>query len=518
MAPSIGARLDSALASLPQQHPGPGGAVAVLRHGEVLARHSWGWADTARRIAFTPETMFLVCSITKQFTCAVLLDLFPDPSSLDADLRARLPALQGEAPDILALCHNQSGLRDYWAAAMLCGSPVEAPFGPAQAASLIGRTRTLQFRPRMRSSYVNQNFRLLSDLIEARTGTSYADLLRSRILDRAEMPHARLNPDTSAVAGGTLGYEGSVEYGFRPAVNRIHWTGDAGLAASLDDMIAWERFIDATREQADGLYNRLSAPQTFRDGALAGYGFGLGRSTMLGRTITSHGGGLRGWRSFRLNAPAERISVVVMFNHMADPRPAAQTLFAAVLDEPQVAVHAPSNLPQAGCFQEPETGLAVRLEQTPDVRLRLHYGTTPELLSPTADGVWTSGATRLRLRPEGLWMDRPSENQSSLLSPCSGEPKADIEGVFHCVELDSTLTCVLAGGVAYGAFSGDLGQGPMEMLQPFAPDIWLLPCPRALDFAAPGDWTLQFERDNGQISGVRVGCWLARGLQFVRRR
>lgn len=518
MASSIGARLDRALASLPQQHPGPGGAVAVLRHGEVLARHGWGWADTARRIAFTPETMFLMCSITKQFTCALLLDRFPDPSVLDADLSTRLPALQEAPPDILALCHNQSGLRDYWAAAMLCGSPAEAPFTAEQAARLIGRTRSLQFRPRTRSSYVNQNFRLLSDLIEARAGAPYADLLRSRILDRAGMPHARLNPDTSAVAGGTLGYEGSVEQGFRPAVNRIHWTGDAGLAASLDDMIAWERFIDATREQADGLYNRLSAPQVFADGTAASYSFGLGRSTMLGRVVTSHGGGLRGWRSIRLNAPAERISLVVMFNHMADPRAAAQTLFAAVLDEPPPAAHAASGPPPTGRFQEPETGLAVRLEPAPDQHLRLHYGTNAELLSPAADGSWTGGATCLRQRPEGLWMERPSENQSSLLAPCGGEPLADIEGVFHCAELDATLTCVLAGGVAYGAFSGDLGQGAMEMLQPFAADIWLLPCPRALDFSAPGDWTLQFERGDGaRVSGVRVGCWLARDLRFVRR-
>ena len=518
MAPAIGARLDRALASLPQQHPGPAGAVAVLRDGEVLARHAWGWADTARRIPFTPETMFLVCSITKQFTCALLLDRFADPSVLDGDLRARLPDLQEAAPDVLALCHNQSGLRDYWATAMLCGSPAEAPFGPAQAARLIGRSRTLQFRPRTRSSYVNQNFRLLSDLIEARAGTPYADLLRSRILDPAGMPHARLNPDTSAVPGGTLGYEGSVEDGFQPATNRIHWAGDAGLAASLDDMIAWERFIDATRDQADGLYNRLSAPQTFDDGAPAFYGFGLGRSTLLGRVVTSHGGGLRGWRSTRLNAPAERISVVVLFNHMTDPRAAAQTLFAAVLDELPVTVRAPSGPLPVGCFQEPKTGLAVRLEQTPDQRLRLRYGTGAELLSPAEDGSWAGGATRLRRLADGLWMDRLSENQSSLLAPCSGEAKTDVEGVFHCAEYDATLTCVLAGGVAYGAFSGDLGQGSMEMLQPFAPDIWLLPCPRALDSAAPGDWTLQFERDDGrQVFGVRVGCWLARDLRFVRR-
>ncbi len=109
---SPAARLDRALAALPRTYPGPGGAIAVLRNGEVLARHAWGWADAERRIAFTPATLFRICSITKQFTCALLLDAFPDPSLLDGDVRARLPLLDGPAPGALHLCHNQSGLRD----------------------------------------------------------------------------------------------------------------------------------------------------------------------------------------------------------------------------------------------------------------------------------------------------------------------------------------------------------------------------------------------------------------------
>ncbi len=55
----------------------------------------------------------------------------------------------------------------------------------------------------------------------------------------------------------------------------------------------------------------------------------------------------------------------------------------------------------------------------------------------------------------------------------------------------------------------------MEQLTPVGPDLWLLPCPRALDYAPPGDWTLAFERDaNGRVGRVRVGCWLARGLVY----
>ena len=125
------------------------------------------------------QTLFPVCAITKQFTCALLLDQVGDPAVLDGALAARLPHV-AEPPTVRDLCHNQSGLRDYWALAMLCGAPVEGVFGPADATRLFDSTRSLQFAPGTRFSYSNGNFRLISDLVEARAGRPFAELLRRR--------------------------------------------------------------------------------------------------------------------------------------------------------------------------------------------------------------------------------------------------------------------------------------------------------------------------------------------------
>jgi D-aminopeptidase len=494
--------------------------VAVLRDGETLVRHAWGWANAERRIAFTPRTLFRMCSITKQFTCAAVLDAFPDPSVLDADVRAHLPELRQPVPGALHLCHNQSGLRDYWAVAMLLGAPAESPFGDAEAARVIGATRSLHFAPGTRYSYVNQNFRLLSDILQDRTGRGFGELLRTRVFDPAGMPSALLAAETSAMPDGTVGYEGTQATGFRAAENRILWTGDAGLGASLDDMIAWERHIDSTRDDPGALYSRLSQPVTFADGAPAAYGFGLGRGTELGRNVTAHGGALRGWRSHRLCVPAERVSVVVMFNHMADAHAAAVDLLAAALDHPgsppPVSAAPPAWL---GAYIEPETGLAVRIDMTRDGQVGLRFGHSAERLDLRADRSARSGSGNVRLRPgsDGLWMERPYENQSSCLVRNGGSAVPDVAGRYRCAELDAELTVADAGGVLYGALSGFLGQGRMELLDPIGPDVWALPCPRALDHTPPGDWTLAFRRDGaGRATGAEVGCWLARRLKYDR--
>ena len=65
MTADIATRLDRLATRLPLAYPGPGGAIAVLRRGEVLLRHAWGYANAERRIAFTPRSLFRVCSITK---------------------------------------------------------------------------------------------------------------------------------------------------------------------------------------------------------------------------------------------------------------------------------------------------------------------------------------------------------------------------------------------------------------------------------------------------------------------
>jgi D-aminopeptidase len=513
------ARLDRAVEVLPRNYAGPGGAVAVVREGEVVVRHSWGWANAEQRIAFTPRSLFRMCSITKQFTCGVVLDAFPDPSVLDAGIRARLPLLQEPSPGALHLCHNQSGLRDYWAVAMLHGSPVEAPFGANEAARIIGATQSLHFAPGTRFSYCNQNFRILAELVEQRCDRSFAELLRDRVFDRAGMATALLAANTSAMPDGTIGYEGSPSAGFRAAENRILWTGDAGLGASLDDMIAWERFIDATRDDSDGLYRRLSGPVTFADGNPAVYGFGLNRSTEFGRPVTGHGGALRGWRSHRMYLPSERVSIVVLFNHMADPQAAAMDLLSAAMGEarqsPDVTIPAP---PWLGNYIEPETRLSVRINAGSAGTVRLRYGHYPEQLELHTDGTAaTESGIRLRPSPDGLWMDRTRENWSTCLKPLERTLTTDIAGRYRCDVLGAEVTVTDTSGVVYGAFAGFLGQGRMELLEPMGPDVWTLPCPRALDHTPPGDWTLAFRRDAaGRIQGVDVGCWLARRLEYAR--
>ncbi len=511
------AALAAAVASLPERFKGPGGTVGVMKDGEVIVREAWGYADQDAGLAMTPSRLLPICSISKQMTCGVLLDLVGDPAAFDDRLAGFLPNLQGRRPTVRELCDNRSGLRDYWALTVLHGAHHEGVFRREDARPLFARMKTTHYEPGSQYSYSNGNYRILSDLLEDQSGRSLAELYRHHIFGPAGMSDARLASDTALPLNGTVGYEGSPVLGWFPATNRIFWTGDAGVAATLDDMLAWEGFIDRTRNDANGLYGRLSAPTVFADGRPARYGMGLAHDRIDDIAITGHGGALRGFRIRRLHAAAERLSVVVMFNHESDAHAAALFVMRAALGRPSSPRSgAPVGEGWAGAYLEPESGLSVEVTTHGNAVLA-NIGGGAEVLSLGEDGAARSVGMSLSREGDGLRLERPGDNLRGLAARLVGTPLADIAGRYWSAETESLLEIEAVGPAFAGRFDGFLGRGPMHQIRPFAGDVWKLATPRSMDAPAPGDWTVQVRRAaSGAIEGLTLGCWLSRNVAFKR--
>ena len=505
----------AAVASLPERFKGPGGAVGVVKDGEVIFREAWGYADPNIGLPMTPSRLMPICSISKQMTCGVLLDLIGDPSALDDRLVEFLPNLEGRRPTVRELCDNRSGLRDYWALTALHGAHHEGAFRREDARPLFARMKTTHFEPGSQYSYSNGNFRMLADLLEEKSGRSLSELYARHIFGPAGMQDARLVSDTAAPLNGALGHEGNSSVGWFPATNRIFWAGDAGVAATLDDMLAWERFIDLTRNDADGLYRRLSRPSTFADGRPARYGMGLAHDRIDDIAITGHGGALRGFRIRRLHAAAERLSVVVMFNHEADAHAAALYLMRTALDRPSAPrSETPADPAWTGVYFEPSSGLSLSVA-THGTAVLASLGGGNEVLSFGADGVARSAGMTLSSEGDGLRLDRPGDNLRGLAGRLAGQAARDIAGRYWSAETSSVLEVESVGSAFAGCFDGFLGRGPMHAMTPVAADIWKLSTPRGMDAPAPGDWTVRVHRNGeGAVEGLTLGCWLARNVTF----
>ena len=512
------AALDAALNLLPDRYRGPAGVVGVMHKGKVVARRAWGFADVSRRVPMTTQRRVPICSISKHLTCALLLDLFGDPSELDPLLRAFLPNFRGPLPTVAQLCHNQSGLRDYWALTVLQGAEPEGVVTEAEGLRLISQARTGHFPPGTQYSYSNGNFRLIAELIQRATGRPFGRLLEERIFAPAGMTTATLAIDTAQRLDDVIGYEGNDEVGFLPAVSAITWFGDSGIAASLDDMLAWEAHIDATRDDPESLYSRISDPVVFADGKPASYGFGLRHDRLADRDTTSHGGGVRGFCSYRMHVASERLSIVVLFNHEASAMRAAWGLMEAALGC-RIGTNPVPAKGWDGLWLDDEQGLFVRTADTA-TGVRLNYSISPVLAVPGDDANANALGISLRRERDRLVMDRTIDNlhvEARRLTPLAWVDGAEIAGRYRCEELDASLAIEVRDGAMSVGFEGMLGTGPMERMYPLAQDLWCITTRRAMDAAPPGEWTVIVRRDAaGQVNGLTVGCWLARNLEYRR--
>ena len=159
--------LETALDALPKRYPGPGGVAGVVKDGKVVATRAWGYANLDTAAPMTAATRLPICSISKQFTCQVLLASVEDPARLDGRIADFLPNFTGPLPSLRQLCDNQSGLRDYWALTVLQGGKAEQVFAREDALPLIARMKTGHFPPGTAYSYCNCNYRIVSELIRS---------------------------------------------------------------------------------------------------------------------------------------------------------------------------------------------------------------------------------------------------------------------------------------------------------------------------------------------------------------
>ncbi|QIK78337.1 beta-lactamase family protein [Sphingomonas piscis] len=106
---------DSILAAAYAQ-TGPGAAAVVTRDGRLIYVGGRGLADVRRQQPITPETVFELGSIAKQFTAAVVLQLVAEGKiGLDDPLSSVFPGWPqpGARASIRQLLNHTSGLPDY---------------------------------------------------------------------------------------------------------------------------------------------------------------------------------------------------------------------------------------------------------------------------------------------------------------------------------------------------------------------------------------------------------------------
>ena len=297
----------------------PGCAVGVMREGRFVYRAGYGMASLEHGAPITPDTVFYVGSVSKQFVAASIALAAEDGKlSLEDDVRNHVHELPdyGERITIRHLVHHSSGLRDYLRLLRLAGKPAEDVISDEEVLALIARQKALNFPPGSQYRYSNSGYFLLAEIINRTTGKTLREFAAREIFGPLGMDNSHFHDDRSQIVRRrATAYSPVTGGGFR-----LNWSsnfdkvGSGGLMTTVTDMLAWERnFLDA-RIGSIGFLETILTPGRLRDDTEQDYAFGLQIGEYRGLPTVSHGGSMFGFRPFYLRFPQERLAVLCLCN------------------------------------------------------------------------------------------------------------------------------------------------------------------------------------------------------------
>ncbi len=298
----------------------PGCALGVIRDGKLIYKRGYGMASLEHGSPISPDTVFRIGSVSKQFTAAAVALLAEDGKiSLDDDVRNYLPELPAyEHPiTIRHLIHHTSGLRDYTNLVSMAGIDAADHYTVAESLDLIARQRGTDFPPGEEYSYSNSGYFLLSQIVERASGKSLRSFSEERMFGPLGMKDTHFHDAPfEVVAKRAYGYSPSDDRGYRIDMTGWEQVGDGSVFTTIEDLLFWDRNFYDNRLGRGGpaLIETLQTTGKLSNDEAIDYAFGLTVGEYRGLKRVSHGGSWVGFRAHLTRFPDQRFSVAVLCN------------------------------------------------------------------------------------------------------------------------------------------------------------------------------------------------------------
>lgn len=336
----------------------PGLSLAVVQKGKVVKKAGYGFASLELEAKATPQTLFEIGSVTKQFTAMLILTLVEEGKvKLDESVRTYLPdtpeAWQGVT--VRHLLTHTSGIKSYTSVsglAVLSNRMLETSDVVAMVKDV-----PMDFQPGERFLYNNTGYYLLGGIAEKVTGETYWDLLKQRIFEPLGMASSRNSEPGAVVRHRARGYLGTAarHANANPISSGAGWAAGS-ILSSIDDMIKWDAALRAKRFLKPETYTLMWTADRLNNGASAGYGFGWMIEKINGRNLVHHGGNTLSQTAMIERYLDDDLTVIVLSNLSRAPVPSLTRkiarLYAPNLIEKPITDDKPELTAKAKAFIE----------------------------------------------------------------------------------------------------------------------------------------------------------------------
>jgi CubicO group peptidase (beta-lactamase class C family) len=303
----------------------PSVAASVFRRGEVVWQDALGLADVEAERVTSPENQYRIGSITKTFTAVLVLQLRDAGElSLDDPLTRHLPE-SVYAPTLGRMLAHASGLQreppgEIW-------ESLRAPSREELVSGLAAAEQLLE--PGSWWHYSNLAFALLGEVVARKTGGSWEDALRERVLEPLALARTTPEPVEPAARGylvdpysDAVHAERDVDFGGSGALGKL-WS-------TVGDLAVWGSFLVTgdDRVLAAATLEEMSHVRTMVDHErwTLAWGTGLELYRAGEHVFVGHGGAMPGHLAALVANRTTGVGAAVLTNTSAGGRPEALAL------------------------------------------------------------------------------------------------------------------------------------------------------------------------------------------------
>jgi CubicO group peptidase (beta-lactamase class C family) len=298
----------------------PGAALGIFQDGRIVYARGYGAANLEYNIPISPQTVFRVGSVSKQFT-AMCIALLAEQGKLSVndDLRQLLPEMHAFIPPVTIrhLIHHTSGIRDYLVLQALAGRSGGYFYTSPEVIDLLARQRGLNFKPGDRYSYSNSGYFLLAEIIGRASDMKPRAFAKKYIFDPLGMSSTHFHDDLNEIVKNRAsGYMPVTEGGFKIHMTQLDMIGDGGIYTTVEDFFKWDQnfYTNKLGKKTRALINLVTTPARLNNGTAIDYAFGLVISKYKGLKTISHGGSFVGYKAHYIQFPEQKFSVVILSN------------------------------------------------------------------------------------------------------------------------------------------------------------------------------------------------------------
>lgn len=316
------------------------GNVLIARDGNIVYKHSFGYADFNSKKLINDSSGFTLSSISKVFTAAAILQL-RDKGKLQLDdfFVKYFPGFPYPDITIRHLLSHTSGLPDYELyEEQIHAHPDKIFTNKDILPSLKMWNKPLRFKPGEAWNYSNTNFCLLALLVEKLSGLEFQKYLYKYIFTPSKMFHTYFASDSKYAMDNNRvhNYEYPFLYSFKlqnvDSMKQYRWrlynasgfAGQGNIITTAGDMMRFDNALYSGKILKSSSLDEAFAPTKLNNGKNCNADIGIGKAsyglgwfiqddTTMGKIVWHTGGQPGGISIFLRNITKKQ--TVIMFDN-----------------------------------------------------------------------------------------------------------------------------------------------------------------------------------------------------------